>query len=100
LKALAKDNSSFVDVLFNKNKDLGIMRVHILWTLEGLGVVDKELIKEKFFDEDPRVRVTAIRLSETFLKKDEIDMFSDLEKLVSDGSLEVVNQLALSLRYS
>jgi glucose/arabinose dehydrogenase/mono/diheme cytochrome c family protein len=100
LKALAKDNSSFFDFLFNKNKDLGIQRVHILWTLEGLGVVDKELIKEKFYDEDPRVRVTAIRLSENFLKNDEIDVFSDLEKLVSDGSLEVVNQLALSLRYS
>lgn len=100
LKALAKDNSSFFDFLFNKNKDLGIQRVHILWTLEGLGVVDKELIKEKFYDEDPRVRVTAIRLSENFLKNDEIDVFSDLEKLVSDGSLEVVNQLTLSLRYS
>lgn len=100
LKALAKDNSSFFDFLFNKNKDLGIQRVHILWTLEGLGVVDKELIKEKFYDEDPRVRVTAIRLSENFLKNDEIDVFSDLEKLVSDGSLDVVNQLALSLRYS
>lgn len=100
LKALAKDNSSFFDFLFNKNKDLGIQRVHILWTLEGLGVVDKELIKEKFYDEDPRVRVTAIRLSENFLKNDEIDVFSGLEKLVSDGSLEVVNQLALSLRYS
>lgn len=100
LKALAKDNSSFLDFLFNKNKDLGIQRVHILWTLEGLGVVDKELIKEKFYDEDPRVRVTAIRLSENFLKNDEIDVFSDLEKLVSDGSLEVVNQLALSLRFS
>lgn len=100
LKALAKDNSSFFDFLFNKNKDLGIQRVHILWTLEGLGVVDKQLIKEKFFDEDPRVRVTAIRLSENFLKNDEIDVFSDLETLVSDESLEVVNQLALSLRYS
>src|SRR5690606_37490012 len=32
LKALAKDNSSFFDFLFNKNKDLGIQRVHILWT--------------------------------------------------------------------
>lgn len=100
LKALAKDNSSFFDVIFNKNKDHGIQRVHILWTLEGLGVVDKELIKEKLFDEDPRVRVTAVRLSENFLKAGDTNIFSDLEKLTSDSSLEVVNQLALSLRYS
>ncbi|MBU3821292.1 cytochrome C [Flavobacteriaceae bacterium XHP0103] len=100
LMDLAKDNSSVFDGLFNKNKDLGIERVHALWTLEGLGVVDKELIKEKFLDEDPRVRVTAIRLSENFLKDGDTDMFSDLEKLVSDNSLDVVNQLALSMRYS
>lgn len=100
LKALARDNSSFFDGLFNKEKDLGIERVHILWTLEGLGVVDKALIKEKLFDEDPRVRVTAIRLSENFLKDGDTGIFSDLEKLVSDSSLDVVNQLALSMRYS
>ena len=100
LKDLARDNSSIFDGLFNKNKDLGIERVHALWTLEGLGVVDKELIKEKLFDEDPRVRVTAIRLSENFFKNGDTDMFSDLEKLISDNSLDVVNQLALSMRYS
>lgn len=100
LKDVVKDNSSIFDWLFNRDKDHGIERVHALWTLEGLGVVDKALIKEKFADEDPRVRVTAIRLSERFLKAGDTDVFPDLEKLVSDASLEVVNQLALSMRYS
>ncbi|MBP0903032.1 c-type cytochrome [Mariniflexile gromovii] len=100
LKDIASDNNSWWIKLFGTDNDLGIQRVHALWTLEGLGVVDKVLIKEKFLDEDARVRLTAIRLSEKFLKAGDTDIFPDLEKLVSDASLEVANQLALSLRYS
>lgn len=100
LKDLAKDNRSFLDGLFNIDKDLGIERVHALWTLEGLGVVDKQLVEAKFKDEDPRVRITAIRLSENFLASEDTDLFNDFEKLVNDRDIGVVNQLALSLRYS
>lgn len=100
LQAIARDNSSIFDGLFNSDKDLGIERVTALWTLEGLGNVDKSLILEKLTDEDPRVRVTAIRLSENFLKTGDVEVLSNLEKLISDSEIDVVNQLALSLRYS
>ena len=100
LKDIALDNNSFWIDLFGTDLDLGIQRVHALWTLEGLGVVDKELLKQKFKDEDPRVRVTAIRLSEKFLKSGDSSLFSYLKTLSNDPSLEVVNQIALSLRYS
>ena len=100
LKEIALDNSSIWTSLFDTDKDLGIARVHALWTLEGLGVVDKDLIKAKFTDEDPRVRLTAIRLSETFLKKGDTDIFAALETLSKDQDIDVVNQVALSLRYS
>ncbi|WP_282165551.1 DUF7133 domain-containing protein [Cellulophaga baltica] len=100
LKEIALDNSSIWTSLFDTDKDLGIARVHALWTLEGLGVVDKGIIKAKFTDEDPRVRLTAIRLSETFLKKDDTDIFAALETLSKDQDIDVVNQVALSLRYS
>ncbi|SDE58575.1 DUF7133 domain-containing protein [Cellulophaga baltica] len=100
LKEIALDNSSIWTSLFDTDKDLGIARVHALWTLEGLGVVDKGLIKAKFTDEDPRVRLTAIRLSETFLKKGDTDIFAALETLSMDQDIDVVNQVALSLRYS
>ncbi|CDF78039.1 probable cytochrome c precursor [Formosa agariphila KMM 3901] len=100
LQALARDNESFFDGLFNADKDFGIERVTALWTLEGLGDVDKTLITEKLTDTDPRVRVTAIRLSENFLKAGDTSFLSVLENLVSDANVDVVNQLALSLRYS
>ncbi|MCL5129442.1 c-type cytochrome [Algibacter sp. L4_22] len=100
LQAIVRDNTSFLDGLFNNDKDFGIERVTALWTLEGLGNVDKALIVEKFTDEDPRVRLTAIRLSENFLKAGDTDLFKDMETLISDADIDVVNQLALSLRYS
>ncbi|WP_158974052.1 c-type cytochrome [Cellulophaga sp. L1A9] len=100
LKEIALDNTSFFGNLFGSDKDLGIERVHALWTLEGLGIVDKDLIKAKFTDEDPRVRLTAIRLSETFLKEGATDLLTALETLSKDKDIDVANQVALSLRYS
>lgn len=100
LQSIVRDNKSFIDDLFNSDKDFGLERVTALWTLEGLGNIDKALITEKLADEDPRVRATAIRLSENFMKSGDISILSDLEKLISDSDIDVVNQLALSLRYS
>ncbi len=100
LQAIARDNTSFFNGLFNSEKDFGLERVTALWTLEGLGNIDKTLITEKLQDEDYRVRLTAIRLSENFLKTGDTEILQDLEKLISDADVNVVNQLALSLRYS
>ena len=100
LQSIAKDNSSFFEEIFNKDKDFGLERVTALWTLEGLGNVDEALIKEKLNDEDPRVRITAIRLAEKFLKIKDLEFIQHLEALILDPDIEVVNQLALSLRYS
>ncbi|APZ48089.1 cytochrome C [Polaribacter reichenbachii] len=102
LKELSRDNEGgFIQKWFgDDSKDYGLERIHALWTLEGLGEVDKELIIEKFSDKDPRVRITAIRLSERFIENGETDLFNYFEVLAKDASVEVVNQLALSLRYN
>ncbi|WP_052823455.1 DUF7133 domain-containing protein [Neotamlana sedimentorum] len=100
LKEVALDNTSFLDNWFSSDKDLRIQRVHALWTLEGMGVIDKELLQEKLKDEDKRVRITAIRLCENLFKEGDIEILDDLEELIYDPSVEVVNQLALSLRFS
>ena len=99
LKEMARDNESIWSSLFGSEKDFGLERIHALWTLEGLGEVDKELILEKFSDEDARVRIMAIRLSERFLKRGNPQMLDELEKLLSDPDTEVINQVALSLRF-
>ncbi len=99
IKAMARDNEPFWSAL-GSPKDYALGRIHALWTLEGLGVLDKELIIEKMSDEDPRVRITAIRLSENFLKTDDKDMLDHIAGLQSDPDINVVNQVALSLRFS
>ncbi|GGW48494.1 hypothetical protein GCM10007383_35700 [Arenibacter certesii] len=99
LKKMATDNESFWAKTFG-DKDLGLERVHALWTLEGLGVIDKDLIKSKYNDKDPRVSITAIRLSDELLKNGENDLLPLLANLQFDSDINVVNQLALSLRFS
>lgn len=99
LKKMVTNNESFWTDMFG-DKDYALERVHALWTLEGLGIVDKELIIKKLKDMDSRVRITAIRLSDKFLKNGDVGIISDLKHLQSDKDINVVNQLALSMRYS
>jgi|TARA_B110000037_G_scaffold134244_1_gene152188 glucose/arabinose dehydrogenase/cytochrome c5 len=100
LKEIAKSNESVWTRTFKNSTDYGIERVHALWVLEGLGVVDRKLIVEKLKDEDTRVRITAIRLCETFLKERDTTILEILEPFKIDKDINVVNQLALSLRHS
>ena len=51
-------------------------------------------------DEDAEVRISAIRLSDGLLKKGNLSILTHLEKLKDDSDINVVNQLALSLRNS
>jgi mono/diheme cytochrome c family protein/glucose/arabinose dehydrogenase len=99
LKEMASETKSF----WNKqsgNTDLALQRIHALWTLEGLGIVNEDLLQKAFEDKDMRVRITAIQLSDELLKKGNVEILSDLEKLMYDSDINVVNQLALSLRNS
>ncbi|ANW97458.1 hypothetical protein AXE80_07050 [Wenyingzhuangia fucanilytica] len=101
LKDIASNNQSLWSKWFgNDDKDYALERIHALWTLEGLGAIDESIIKEKLLDKDARVRMTAIRLSEPFLKAGNTELLNDLENLETDPSVEVVDQLALSLRFS
>lgn len=43
-------------------------RLHALWTLEGLGKLDDELVYETFADKDAAVRASAVFLSKRFIK--------------------------------
>ena len=99
LKEIARNNESVWTNMFG-NKEYALQRVHALWTLEGLGVIDEELIIAKLADEDAGVRISAIRLSDVLLKKGNLKILAHLEKLMEDSDINVVNQLALSLRNS
>jgi mono/diheme cytochrome c family protein len=74
-------------------------RVHALWTLDGLGAIERTLIMEAFNDADERVRGTALRISEAYLKKGDAEVVAKLQPLLQDTSKDVVVQAINSLRY-
>jgi mono/diheme cytochrome c family protein/glucose/arabinose dehydrogenase len=85
--------------LASKGKDpLG--RMHALWTLEGMDVVDRELLIEKFADPDPRVRMAAVRISERLLREGDDALLAKLEPLAADPDPNVVAQVVLSAGFS
>ncbi len=74
-----------------------LARIHALWALEGMGVMNKEILFKTLGDEDPHVRRTSIWISEMYLGGGDEEILNELGKLKDDPSPEVRVQLALSL---
>jgi len=70
-------------------------RVHALWTLEGLGKLDPELIRKALADPVPGVRENGIKLAELHLP----DLGKDLLKMAADNDSRVRYQLLLTLGF-
>lgn len=74
-------------------------RMHALWTLDGLGATDRDLVTNSFGDPDERVRGAALRISEAFLKKGDPEVVARVQPLLKDPSMDVVVQAINSLRF-
>lgn len=74
-------------------------RMHALWTLDGLGATDPKLLADAFADPDERVRIGALRLSDSYLQRGDAVMIAKVEPLLKDKSLDVVVQAIDSLRW-
>ncbi len=48
-----------------RGSDSLVARFHALWTLEGLGALDASIVRGEMEDASPRMRVQAVRASET-----------------------------------
>ncbi len=77
--------------------DLG--RIHALWTLEGMGALDQPTLLANLTAAHPKVRATAIRLAEPFLKTEAKSEFLPrfLAMAESDRAADVRLQLAFTL---
>jgi glucose/arabinose dehydrogenase/mono/diheme cytochrome c family protein len=73
------------------------VRLHALWTLEGLGTLDRATLARVMEDPSPKLRAAAIRLSEPALTDGNAVVFESVAKHARDGSREVRLQVALSL---
>lgn len=96
-----KGDKSVVPALIElaRKGDAPLGRMHALWTLDGLGATDRQLIMDAFCDSDARVRAAALRISESFLKKADLEVVAKMEPLLKDRSPDVVVQAVNSLRY-
>ena len=76
-----------------------LARIHALWTLEGLDMLEPSLVREKFTDPNPQVRIAAIRASETLFKKGNTSITNDIQALASDADPNVVIQGMMTANY-
>ncbi len=60
-------------------------RFGALWTLEGLGALDPALVRDEMKDPNPRMRVQAIRASETLYKAGNRSFANDYRALAKDA---------------
>ena len=67
-----------------------------MWTLEGLGALDPALVREAMKDRNPRMRVQAIRASETLYKAGDKSFADDYRALTKDADPNVVIQAMLT----
>lgn len=72
-------------------------RIHALWTLEGLGALDASLVRDFMKDANPRLRVQAIRASESLFKAGDKSFESDVRALATDSDPNVAIQSLLTL---
>jgi mono/diheme cytochrome c family protein len=95
LKAMAVETTSSMNPDSNH-----LARLHALWTLEGLGAIDKEILYTAFNDKHPQVRRAAVWISERFVKKNDEQVIQKLAGLKNDSSYDVRIQLLLSFYHS
>ncbi len=85
LQTLARSSSSLV------------ARFHAMWTLEGLGALDAALVREALKDANPRMRVQALRASETLYKAGDRSFAADYRAPTKDADVDVAVQAMLTV---
>ena len=75
-----------------------LARIHALWTLEGLAALDAALARELMKSPDGRIRIQAIRASESLYKgaKGDKSFADDYRRLARDPEVDVAIQALLT----
>jgi mono/diheme cytochrome c family protein/glucose/arabinose dehydrogenase len=74
-------------------------RFHALWTLEGLNALDPSLVRALLKDSSPKMRIQALRASETVCKAGDTSFLADYRGLTRDSDPDVVIQAMLTLNF-
>ena len=76
-----------------------LARFHALWTLEGLGALDLSLVREQMKDPNPRMRIQAVRASETLYKAGARELADDYRAMTKDADADVALQGVLTANF-
>lgn len=74
------------------SSDNELTRIHALWTLEGLGVLKTDLVRTLMKDQNPQLRIQALRASETLYKYGQKGLEADYIRLTKDADHNVAIQ--------
>jgi mono/diheme cytochrome c family protein len=72
-------------------------KFHVLWTLEGLDALDAATVRREMQSAEPRMRIQAIRASETLYKAGDRSFAADYGRFLNDQSVDVVIQALLTM---
>jgi mono/diheme cytochrome c family protein len=72
-------------------------KFHVLWTLEGLSALDAATVRREMQHAEPRMRIQAIRASETLYKAGDRSFAADYNRLARDPDVDVVIQALMTL---
>ena len=81
-----------------RTRDSLVGRFHAMWTLEGLGALDAALVREQMKDPNPRMRIQALRASESLYKAGDRTLDADYRALAKDADTDVAIQAMLTLK--
>ena len=74
-----------------------VARFHALWTLEGLGALDTAFIERQLADAQPRMRIQALRASETLYKRGDTSLAVAYRRLAKDADPDVAIQAMMTM---
>ena len=74
-----------------------VARFHALWTLEGLGVLDRPFVQKQLADAQPRMRIQALRVSESLYKRGDTSFAASYRRLAKDTNADVAIQAMLTM---
>jgi len=93
LLILRQDHSVAADLeKMAKNSTNELARIHALWTLEGLGLLKKDLVLEFLKDQSATIRIQGLRASETLYKYGEKSLEKSYQEMTLDTEASVVIQ--------
>lgn len=76
-----------------------LARTHALWTLEGLGALKTNVVQKMLNDTEPRLRIQALRASETVYKAGDKSLEANYKHALTDANTDVLIQAMLTAKF-